>query len=594
MRRWLYVSVLSLAMIAGLLFIINFSKSGQAKASDTPGAKAESKTRAQAQLRINVVPVGPTEEAMAAVRNEIPARAAVQKYLRGTNSRLLSFGLLETDAKAGARSATAPIRYLAMFYDYTNNRTVRIEGNYDAAGAEKFSVSNEQPPPSDEEFEDALAVIEQDQVLGAALRAGELKPYRPMPPVLYPERAGERVERTVYVGLGQGDGKGFSNEVVGVNMTRRKMTRYKDGAPPTSLATPDACGISSASQTSTSNGTAGQYQFTVMDANNAVLWEFLALRPSASSGNSSERSGIELRDVKYRGKSVLKRIHAPVLNVKYDNDACGPFRDWQYQEGMFQATGTDLPGSNGGLRDCGTNVATTALDSGNDTGNFKGVAFYQQDGEVVLVTEMNAGWYRYICEYRLAADGTIRPRYGYGATANSCVCLAHTHHVYWRMDFDIDTPDNNEVLPLSNRGIFNARPYSTETKLYRNASRPSNWLIRNTVTGDGYILAQNLNDGHAGPSPDYGRGDVWILKFQGTAAAPTELDDPGTGSAANIDAWVTGESLKQDVVIWYAGHYYHNDGGNGIEHERSRPDEFTPGIISGTHVQGPDIIPYRW
>jgi hypothetical protein len=588
MRRWLYVSALSLTMVAGFLFIINFSKSGKAKAS---GATTEVKAKPQARLRINVIPVGPTEEAMAVVKDEIPTRAAVQKYLRGTNSRMLSFGLLETDAKAGARAT--PSRYLALFYDYTNNRAIRVEGNYGAAGGEKFSVTDEEPPPNDEEFDDALSVIQQEPTLGAALRAGELKPYRPMPPVLYPERAGARIERTIYVGLGQSDGKGFSNEVVGVNMTRRQLLRYKDGAPPTSRATPDACGISSSSQTTTSNGTAGQYQFTVLDENQNVLWEFLAIRPSASSGNSSERSGIELRDVKYRGKSVLKRIHAPVLNVKYDNDACGPFRDWQYSEGMFQATGTDLPGSNGGLRDCGTNVATTALDSGNDTGNFKGVAFYQQEGEVVLVTEMNAGWYRYICEYRLASDGTIRPRYGYGATANSCVCAAHTHHVYWRMDFDINTPDNNEVLPLSNRGIFNARPYSTEQKLYRNASRPSNWLIRNTVTGDGYMLAQNLNDGHAGPSPDYGRGDVWILKFQGTAAAPTELDDPGSG-AANIDAWLTGESLKSDVVIWYAGHYYHNDGGNGIERERSRPDEFTPNFISGTHVQGPDLIPYRW
>lgn len=588
MRRWLYVSVLSFTMVAAFLLTINLSTSSKAK---TSGAAAEVKTRAQARLRINVVPVGITEEAMAVVKDNVPARAAVQKFLRGTRNRLLHFGLLETEAKASSR--TTPSRYLATFYDYTNNRTVNVEGNFDAAGAETFSVSNEQPLPSDEEFDDAVTVIEQDQVLGAALRAGELKPYRPMPPVLYADRAGVRVERTVYVGLGQGDGKGFSNEIVGVNMTRRKMVRYATGAPPTSLARPDACGISSSGQTSSSSGLAGQYQFTVTDENNTTLWEFLAIRPSASSGNTSERSGIELRDVKYRGKSVLKRIHAPILNVRYDNDACGPFRDWQYQEGMFQANGTDLPGSNGGLRDCGTNVATTALDSGNDTGNFKGVAFYQQDGEVVLVTEMNAGWYRYICEYRLAADGTIRPRYGYGATANSCVCLAHTHHVYWRMDFDIDTPDNNEVLPLSNRGIFNARPYSTEQKLYRNASRPSNWLIRNTVTGDGYILAQNLNDGHAGPSPDYGRGDVWLLKFQGTAAAPGELDDPGSG-AANIDAWVTGESLKTDVVIWYAGHYYHNDGGNGIEHERSRPDEFTPNFISGTHVQGPDIIPYRW
>jgi hypothetical protein len=571
-------------MVAGFLFIINFSNSSKAKAPAT----TELKPGAQAKLRINVVPVGPTEEAMSIVKNEIPNRAAVQKYLRGTSNRMLHFGLLETDAKAGSQTAQA--RYQATFYDYTNNRTVRVEGNYDAAGAEKFSVSNEQPPPNDEEFDDALAVIEQDQVLGAALRAGELKPYRPMPPVLYADRAGARVERTVYVGLGEGDGKGFSNEIVGVNMTRRKMVRYADGAPPTSRATPDACGISSSSQSTTANGTAGQYQFTVTDANNTTLWEFLALRPSASSGNSSERSGIELRNVKYRGKSVLKRIHAPVLNVKYDS-GCGPYRDWQYSEGPFQATGTDLPGSNGGLRDCGTNVATTALDSGNDTGNFKGVAFYQQDGEVVLVTEMNAGWYRYVCEYRLAADGTIRPRYGYGATANSCVCLAHTHHVYWRMDFDIDTPENNEVFPTSRYSVRVKSAYQTEQRIDRNLQ--GSFLIRNSETGDAYRLVPNDNDGHAEPT-DYGRGDVWLLKFNGTAAAPTELDDPNSNTEANIGAWLTGESIKSDVVIWYGAHYYHNDGGNGIERERSRPDEFTPNFISGSHVQGPDLIPYKW
>lgn len=576
-------------MFAGFMLIINFSKTSTAKATETPVAPSELKTRAQARLRIKVVPVGPTEEAMSVVKDAIPSRAAVQKYLRGTRNRLLHFGLLETDAKAGT-----PRRYQATFYDYTNDRTVGVEGNFDAAGAEKFSVSNEQPLPNDEEFDDALSIIKQDAVLGAALRAGELKPYRPMPPVLYPALPGVKVERTVYVGVGQGDGKGFSNEVVGVNMTRRSMVRYASGAPPTSRATPDACGVASAGQSTTANGTAGQYQFTVTDENNVTLWEFLAIRSSASSGNSSERSGIELRDVKYRGKSVLKRIHAPVLNVKYDNDVCGPYRDWQYQEGMFQATGTDLPGSNGGVRDCGTNVATTALDTGNDTGNFKGLAFYQQDGEVVLVTEMNAGWYRYICEYRLAADGTIRPRYGYGATNNSCVCSAHTHHVYWRMDFDIGTAANNEVFPTSRYIVKGKSAYKTEQRIDRTLQ--GSFLIRNSDTGDAYRLVPNDNDGTAHDDPtNYSRGDVWLLKYQGTATVPTELDDPNTSSAANIDAWVNGESLKTDVVIWYGGHYYHSDGSNGTERERSRPDEFnSPNFISGSHVQGPDLIPYRW
>lgn len=594
MRRWLYLSLLSLTIIASGLFIFKFATSGKAKA---PSGPAEAKARAQARLQITAVPVGLTQEALDIIKEGIPARASVQKYLRNTRHRLLQFGLLETEAKESARNA--PGRFLATIYDYTSNRAIKVEGNVDTPVADKITFSNEQPVPNDEEFEEAVSIIEQDEVLGAALRAGELKPYHPMPPVLYANKPGGRVERTVYVGLGQGDGKGFSNEIVGVNMTRQTMVRYAEGAPPTSRATPDACGVSSAGQTTTANGVAGQYQFTVRDEDNRILWEFLALRPSASSGNTNERSGIELRDVKYKGKSVLKRIHTPILNVKYDNNTCGPFRDWQYSEGMFQAAGTDLPGSNGGFRDCGTNIATTALDSGNDTGNFKGVAFYQQDGEVVLVTELNAGWYRYICEYRLASDGTIRPRYGYGATNNSCVCAPHTHHVYWRFDFDIGSPENNEISPLTLRGLLAGKPLATETAVLRNPNQPRNWLVKNNSTNNSYLIFPNPNDGQAGVYPDYGRGDMWILKYkESSPGVPTELDDPtdtrsGAGSQANIDAWLNNESLlKQDIVVWYAGHYYHSDGGNGIEH--LKPGSFDMNILSGTHVQGPDLIPFKW
>jgi hypothetical protein len=60
------------------------------------------------------------------------------------------------------------------------------------------------------------------------------------------------------------------------------------------------------------------------------------------------------------------------------------------------------------------------LETGTDVGNFRGVALYRQGTEVVLVTEMEAGWYRYVHEWGFDAGGTIHPRFGFGATANSC------------------------------------------------------------------------------------------------------------------------------------------------------------------------------
>jgi hypothetical protein len=47
-----------------------------------------------------------------------------------------------------------------------------------------------------------------------------------------------------------------------------------------------------------------------------VLWKFEAIRPAASSG--TKISAIELRNVRYKGKTVLFQAHVPILNVEYD------------------------------------------------------------------------------------------------------------------------------------------------------------------------------------------------------------------------------------------------------------------------------------
>ena len=47
--------------------------------------------------------------------------------------------------------------------------------------------------------------------------------------------------------------------------------------------------------------------------------------------------------------------------------------------------------------------------------------------EVVLVSEMEAGWYRYISEWRLHSNGTIKPSFGFSTVDNSCFCNPHHH-----------------------------------------------------------------------------------------------------------------------------------------------------------------------
>jgi hypothetical protein len=535
--------------------------------------------RAQEAVKITVVPWGPTQQMLDAAKLRVEQSVEVQSRLKGAKYRILSFEYIDNSGDK-SQPSTPPTRFRVVFYDYTNDRTLVAESNF--AGTEAVSLREEtfQPNPSDEEFNEAVSILQSDARFTSLLKGERLKAFQPMPPITV---LSGTTERLVNVGLEAQGGSG-SNEVVSVSLKRGAIIRYDRGAPDTSLAAPDACGIPSASQGSTSNGTAGQYQLTVSQGA-TTLWEMLVIRPSASSGNSSERSGIEVRDVKYKGKSVLKRGHAPVLNVQYVGNACGPYRDWQYAEGSFDAPATGATNPAPGIRILAPGqIAQTALDSGNDTGNFNGVAIYTQNNETVMVSEMNAGWYRYIMEWRFADDGTIRPRYGYGATNSSCVCSVHNHHTYWRFDFDIVNP-NNKVFQVE-RGRKFLQPITNEIARLRNYQTNRSFVIQNSTGDEAYMLVPNVSDGTA---DTYGGGDFWLLKYLGTSGSPGELDDPNTSTAANLTPWLNNESLvDQDVVVWYAAHFIHNDGANLLNPDRSG------NILTNSHVVGPDIRPVRW
>lgn len=272
--------------------------------------------------------------------------------------------------------------------------------------------------------------------------------------------------------------------------------------------------------------------------------------------------------------------HVPILNVEYGSEGqaigCGPtYRDWQNAETQFEANGAAVAP---GFVLCPL-PARTIIDNGTDGGNFSGVAVYLQGAEVVLVSEMQAGWYRYITEWRLHANGTIRPRFGFAGTQNRCTCDLHTHHVYWRMDFDIRTPSHNVVEEFNDPPIVGANNWHTkkfEIQRQRDAGHHRKWRVRNTVTGEAYTIVPGANDG--APTA-YGVGDVWVLRYHSG-----EIDD-GQGfttdpnlSRAHLDRFMSSPEAVEDtdVVVWYAGHYVHD-----------------AGLEIGNRV-GPDLIPSSW
>lgn len=554
MRRALGFLTVTMALLATATVALTVARSARPEATATRSLVIE-------PHQITVTPVGPDQATIDKAKGDLLKNPTLLARLKGARARILVFEFIEPDPKASDKTS-APTQYRAQVFDYTNNKAYVVIGNFKDSRIE-ISATTQQPNTCDEEFQDAVSIIAADKQLGEAVRNHLLEPYMPMPPLVAIDQPVSKIERTVTVGLMPPDGKS-GNEVIGVNMIRRSVVRYQDGAPPTANAVTQNCGVPNAGQSTTSRGTAGTADI-VISRGGQEIWRFTCVRPSASSGGNA--SGIDLRNVKYHGKLVLKEAHAPILNVQYERNFCGPFRDWSYQEGMFVANGTDVAGTNGGIRMC-TEEPQTAIDNGTDTGNYRGVAIYDRES-VTLVSELNAGWYRYISKWVFHDEGIIEPRFGFGATTNSCVCHIHIHHVYWRFDFDLNTATNNAVFESKN-GF--AKSIEFEGRRARTGGLQV-FQVRNLLSGEIAEIRPGPRDGNY---DKYGKGDFWALLYKST-----EIDDNGGSSTAiNIDPYVNNENIYgADVVVWYGGHWRH-------EHF----DGPTPEHGEGPETIGPDII----
>jgi hypothetical protein len=531
-------------------------------------------------VQINIERSGPGPEVIDEVSQAVSEHSSVQEQLSETRSRLLSVELLNP-VGAGRVDGLEPDRYLATYFDYDNNEAKLVTGRLDdIRGSMEVSDSSHQPLPTREEFDEAVEILRENPDIGPALSEQRVKPQPAMPPLLTEAtRPDGRTDRTLAVLLLSRSDE-VRNEIVGVNMIDRTTLRFPERAPSAALAADDACGVDDAGQDPTDRGLPGQFRVTITQGG-TTLWSFLVFRPSFSLGTNG--SGVTLREVDYRGKRVLFRAHVPILNVQYDGDACGPFRDWLYAESPFHANGTDVAP---GIRQCPTPAQTILDPPHTDEGNFRGVAIYREGQEVVVVSELEAGWYRYVSQWRLHDDGTIRPRFGFSAVENPCVCNVHHHHVYWRFDFDILSEGNNVVSEFNSPPITPASNWHInrfEVMRPRNSARNRRWRIENSTTGDAYMLIPGANDGVADA---FGRGDVWILRHHdeelddGISAAPSQTGPSQPNAPADIGRFINAESTEnQDIAIWYAAHFTHD-----VHEEAGGID----------HIVGPTLQPVRW
>jgi primary-amine oxidase len=325
---------------------------------------------------------------------------------------------------------------------------------------------------------------------------------------------------------------------------------------------------------------------------NRVQWKgwsfYWAIRP---------REGLVLNGVQFRGRSVLKSAALVEIFVPYDP---GQPRPEDSLDGMGKNVAELLPG-----KDCLPGTSCQMLDAnGREAGRrvvglheestglvYMGAAGRAYGSMLVLWCSSRLGDYTYLTQWRFRDDGMLMPQVGLTGrlshtregTASPQASLveteggsrsapSHVHNFYYRLDFDIDGPDNDVVEEFTHRQDRPGQSLSAQDEwspIMREAARAldgssfRSWRVADRLSTNrlGLPRSYELMPGgngvfRGGNEEEAAQADLWVTRYK-AAELPLSSRDPRPLKRA-LPTYVNDETVAgTDLVVWYAMHVHH-------------------------------------
>jgi hypothetical protein len=244
--------------------------------------------------------------------------------------------------------------------------------------------------------------------------------------------------------------------------------------------------------------------------------------------DDANTAGLALTNVRFNDRLILNRANMPVVRVRYNGDACGPFAD--------RITSTNLQPVN--ISGCNQKVCLRT---------------YSYEGRDWLDISVRAliGQYDMIQMWFLSSEGHYQAR----LLARGLQCqIDHGHHVYWRLDFDLDGSGGDEAFlhqasfPDVGYGPGWYR-YSNEFDSRWNPADGPTWFARDSQTFLGADVWPGSSDE---PRDAFSDKNAGIRRYHGAELGPWQF-----GPWGHL-GFNDGESvISQDNILWYVGHFYH-------------------------------------
>jgi primary-amine oxidase len=326
-------------------------------------------------------------------------------------------------------------------------------------------------------------------------------------------------------------------------------------------------------------------------AGQLVEWEGWSFKWSVHS-----RAGVILRDVNFRGRTVLKYAGLAEIFVPYNR---GQPRPTDFGPGIAQQMEELIPG-----RDCipGSLRCQTFNADGKEEGpplvmlheestglSYKGGSGRAYGKKLTLWNVYNLGGYHYINRWSFHDDGCLVPEIGLTGSLNhtgtgdaspygslvgrngqgtKVFAPSHVHNIYYCLDFDIDGPENNVVeefnfhqdKPGSLSGTHSWKPILTESSRPWSAANFRSWRVVNRKSKNALGLPRSyelIPGGNGvfrgGAAETYAQAELWVTRYH-SEEYPIETRPLSVA----LPSYVNNESVdRQDVVVWYVLHVHH-------------------------------------
>jgi hypothetical protein len=169
---------------------------------------------------------------------------------------------------------------------------------------------------------------------------------------------------------------------------------------------------------------------------------------------------------------------------------------------------------------------------------------------VLLTTQYSASWYQYASRIAFYVNGDINPEFGYGNSNGTYNNVTHWHHNYWRIDFDIDGAEHDQI---SANGVLKPTEFTDLRSLTGGPNGgPTHWEVSDSLQNFGYRITSGASD--YTPTNESGRG-LHMVDVIGTRFINNEYSDKVDNNlndcqmvASNL---ANGENLADTDVVFY-------------------------------------------